>query len=292
MVKTNRLGKGLSALIPDISESEEIQVESGKKVLEVDPRLIKTNPYQPRLEFDSVALNELKSSIQENGLIQPLAVRMIDGNYELIAGERRLRCVLDLDFDSVPVYLMDIDSKEEMLEIALIENVQREKLNVIEQALSYKRLIEECNLTIEKVAQKIGKDRSTINNILRLLKLPSEIHDSLKSNGISMGHARAILALEDRSSQIDMLHKIKSGDLSVRKVEALIKKVVNLRKEESNPNSIQKSRFHSKVENTLRQSLGTQVTLVPRKKGGSIDIQFYSDEDLERLLELFEGIDQ
>ncbi|MCB0280270.1 MAG: peptidoglycan DD-metalloendopeptidase family protein, partial [Calditrichaeota bacterium] len=157
----------------------------------------------------------------------------------------------------------------------------------------YKRLIEECNLTIEKVAHKIGKDRSTINNILRLLKLPSELQDSLKTNVISMGHARAILAIDDKSDQLNMLRKIRNEDLSVRKVEALIKKITSQQSEPGKAsNPVQKNKFHLKVENTLRQNLGTQVNLIPRKKGGSIDIQFYSDEDLERLLELFEGIKQ
>jgi ParB family chromosome partitioning protein len=284
-INKQRLGRGLSALLPSIDTDK-----SDNRIKEIDPKLIKTNPYQPRLEFDEVALEELKNSIREKGLIQPIAVRQIDNYYELIAGERRLRSVIDLNFEKVPVYILEVETKEDMLEIALIENVQREKLNVIELAISYKRLVDECSYTIENVAKKIGKDRSTINNIIRLLKLPNEVQDAIKGKKISMGHARALLAAE-KTIQLDLLKKIILDDLSVRKVEALIKSL-NVQKveEKTTKTSSPKKSYHVQMENLFRGKLGTQVKLSPKSKGGSIEIEYYSDEDLTRIYDLFELI--
>ena len=283
-----RLGRGLGALIPNVDNSDD-----DKRILEIDPKLIKTNPYQPRLEFDVQALEELKASIKEKGLIQPIAVRKVDNYYELIAGERRLRSVIDLGFKKVPAYILDIETKEDMLEIALIENVQREKLNVIELAISYKRLVDECGLTIEQVGKTIGKDRSTINNVLRLLKLPQTVQTSLKENKISMGHARAILGAPSIDEQINVLDKVLKNDLSVRKTEEIVKSVAQIAsaKKEKRKSSIKKT-YHTKMESMLRDLLGTQVKLSPKSKGGSIDIEYYSDEDLHRLYEIFERMSE
>jgi len=285
-INNQRLGKGLGALLPAIDGQDD-----SVKVIELDPKLIKTNPYQPRLEFDKEALEELKLSIREKGLIQPIAVRKIDDTYELIAGERRLRSVLELGYERVPAYIMDVDTKEDMLEIALIENVQREKLNVIELAVSYQRLIDECHLTIEQVAKKIGKDRSTINNILRLMKLPDEVQSSIKEQKISMGHARAILAAPTKKDQIDLMGKVIKNDLSVRKTESLVKSLNSVKNEQKRtPKVSRKKEHHARVENLLREKLGTQVKLSPKSRGGSIEIEYYSEEDLSRLFDLFDQI--
>ena len=293
MAKTKqRLGKGLNALIPDKVNADSAEPIANASLTEIDPKLIKTNPYQPRLSFDEKALNELKQSIKENGLIQPIAVRKTKNFYELVAGERRLRSVLDLGYEKIPAYILDISSKEEMLEIALIENVQREKLNIVELAQSYKRLIDECNLTIENVAKKIGKDRSTINNIIRLLKLPNKVHEALKKNEISAGHARSLLALDSKSDQVEVMKTIISKDLSVRKTEQFVKELNNVpttatKTESSAP--IHK-KFHAKVESSLRNNLGTKVKVKPKRVGGTIEIDYYSDEDLLRINELIENL--
>ena len=287
MKKTNRLGRGLGALITEQPKNGE--QEKAKSLNEISVAKIKANPFQPRQEFDAHALNDLKKSIKEKGIIQPIAVRQVKDHYELISGERRLRAVLDLGYESIPAFVIEVNSKEEMLELAIIENVQREKLNPIEEAMAYQRLIDECKLTQDDVAKKIGKDRSTITNTIRLLKLPDEIKDSLKSGGISMGHARALLALEDISMQKELWKNIVRNNLSVRKVEALIKglsekKVV---KEKEKP---KRSVFVQKAEDNLREVFGTKVNIRMKNEGGSIEIEFYSPEDLNRLLEIIETV--
>jgi ParB family chromosome partitioning protein len=282
------LGKGIGALIQQQDISEEFE---NANLLEIDPKLIKANPYQPRLSFDPIALEELKKSIEENGLIQPIAVRKEEnGDYELIAGERRLRSVIELGFDKIPAFILDISSKEAMLEIALIENVQREHLNMIEQALSYQRLVDECQLTIEQVAQKIGKERSTVNNIIRLLKLPKRIQNALENNNISAGHARSLLGLSDADEQLILFEKILKKDLSVRQVEKIVKESRDEKKNGKKSKKIEKLPFHNQFEDKLRSSLGTKVQIQPKKKGGSIEIEYYSDDDLTRLSELFEKL--
>jgi ParB family transcriptional regulator, chromosome partitioning protein len=284
--KTNRLGRGLSALIPDTEQAPPAEDAS---LREIDVALIRPNPYQPRLEFDPVALQELKVSIEENGVIQPITVRSVDDHYELISGERRLRAVAEIGLNKVPCYVRQVDSKEEMLELAIIENVQREHLNPIEQAQAYQRLIEECNLTQDDVAQKIGKDRSTITNIIRLLKLPVVIQDNVRSNQISMGHARSLLAINNEKIQKSLCKKIIKDGLSVRRVEALIKETQekSIKKRKENP---RRSVFLQKVEENLRETLGTKVQIRPKREGGTIEVDFYSPEDLSRLVELFDQI--
>lgn len=287
MKKTNRLGKGLSALIPDIENGPPAE---DAILSEIDVRLIRPNPYQPRLEFNPIALQELKSSIEENGVIQPITVRRVDDHFELISGERRLRAVAEIGMTSVPCYIRKVETKEEMLELAIIENVQREKLNPIEQAQAYQRLIEECKLTQDDVAQKIGKDRSTITNIIRLLKLPSIIQDSVKKNEISMGHARSLLAIGSERLQKSLCKKIVNEGLSVRRVEKIIKEAQEKSrvKKKTIP---RRSVFVQKVEDNLRETLGTKVTVKPKREGGFIEVEFYSPEDLSRLVELFDQIE-
>jgi len=286
--KTNRLGRGLSALIPDTKSAP---IADDATLLEIEVLLIRPNPYQPRLEFDPVALQELKSSIEENGVIQPITVRRVDDHYELISGERRLRAVTEIGLDKVPCYIRQIESKEEMLELAIIENVQRERLNPIEQAQAYQRLIEECKLTQDEVAKKIGKERSTITNIIRLLKLPGHIQDSVRKNEISMGHARSLLAISNEKNQRAVWKQIVKDGLSVRKVESLIKEAQEKSKTKPKKKEApRRSVFVQKVEENLRDVLGTKVTIRPKKEGGTIEVDFYSPEDLSRLVELFDEI--
>ena len=286
MKKTNRLGRGLNALIPETSNATPDEDASLK---EIEVYLIRPNPYQPRLEFNPVALQELKASIEEKGVIQPITVRRVDDHYELISGERRLRAVTEIGLDKVPCYIRQIETKEEMLELAIIENVQREHLNAIEQAQAYQRLIDECNLTQDDVAKKIGKDRSTITNIIRLLKLPKIIQDSVKVNEISMGHARSLLAVNNEKIQKSIWKKILNDSLSVRNVEKLIKETQEKSKTKKKEPP-RRSVFVQKVEENLREKLGTKVMIRPKREGGVIEVEFYSPEDLSRLAELFENI--
>jgi ParB family chromosome partitioning protein len=234
-------------------------------------------------------LQELKASIEEKGVIQPITVRQVDDHYELISGERRLRAVTEIGLDRVPCYILEIDSKEEMLELAIIENVQREHLNPIEQAQAYQRLIEECSLTQEDVAKKISKDRSTITNIIRLLRLPSVIQDSVRKGEISTGHARSLLSVSNEKLQKSIWKKIVNENLSVRRVEKMIKETQEKSKTKKKTTP-RRSVFVQKVEENLRELLGTKVVVRPKREGGTIEVDFYSPEDLSRLVELFDKI--
>jgi ParB family chromosome partitioning protein len=255
---------------------------------------ISRNPYQPRADFDPVALDELRQSIQEKGVIQPITVRRVDSGYQLISGERRVRAAKEAGLTKIPAYILRVDSNEEMLELALIENLQREHLNPIEVAISYKRLIEECVLTQEQVSQRIGKDRSTITNTLRLLRLPEVIQTAVRKGEISGGHARALLAIEDPALQIGIFNRIVDKDLSVRQVERLVKRQG---KGKSRHGSTLKLAVANSslvsVEDRLRQALGTKVMVRPIQAGkGEIVVEYYSTGDLERLIDLFEGEDK
>ncbi len=305
------LGRGLDALInpqakdkadtPIAVSSKDIQHDDGKSIdflAKIPADKISPNPYQPRTDFDQAALDELKKSILENGLIQPITVRRADQNkYELISGERRLRACKEIGHKEIPAYIIKVDSKEAMLALSLIENIQREKLNPIEIANAYKRLMEECNLTQEEIAAKVGKDRTTITNTIRLLKLPQEIQQALIKDEISAGHARAIINLPNELVQIELMNKIIKKNLSVRKVEEFVRrfseglngpKKRGLYKTPSVASLSQKS-----IEERLQRIFGTKVMCNQNKNGaGKITIQFYSNEELERLFELFELIDK
>ncbi len=289
MKKTNRLGRGLSALIPEKNEAASSASKQGT-LTDIPVAKIRPNPFQPRQDFDPVKLEELIKSIKENGIIQPITVRQVDNYYELIAGERRLRAVSDLGYESIPAYIIKVDGKEEMLELALIENVQRDHLNAIEQAQAFQRLIDECNLTQEEVAQKIGKDRTTITNFLRLLKLPEKIQQSVKDEEISMGHARALLAIENPQLREKVWRKVLKNKLSVRKVEQIARELSEQPLSEKKSIKPKRSVFIQKMEAELRDIFGTKVIIRSRKEGGSIEIEFYSPEDLNRLYEIFEHL--
>lgn len=303
------LGRGLDALInpklkdkidaPIAISSNEIQNDDGSSVdvlAKIPIDKIAPNPYQPRIEFDQQALEELKKSILENGLIQPITVRRTHSNsFELVSGERRLRSCKEIGIREIPAYIIKVDTKEAMLALALIENIQREKLNSIEIANAYKRLMEECSLTQEEIAEKVGKDRTTITNFIRLLKLPVKIQQSLAKDEISTGHARALINLNSELQQIEMLEKIIKHNYSVRKVEEEVRKSFSPKKKPKlslvTPNGKINDSSKKEIEEKMQRILGTKVMFKQGKTGaGEIIIEFYSTAELERLYELFETI--
>lgn len=305
------LGRGLDALIsPNALKNEEksqdystLKKDDGKDVdvlAKIPVGDISPNPYQPRTTFEPEALEELKKSILSNGLIQPITVRRRkDNGYELISGERRLKACIGIGYKDIPAYIIRVDSNEAMLALALIENIQRERLNPIEIGLAYKRLMDECSLTQEQIAEKVGKDRTTVANSIRLLKLPKDIQECLINDEITSGHARAIINLPTEKMQLSVLDKIKKENLSVRKVEQLVKKLLTdpavpgKRSVSFTPHSKANVSNLNDVEDRLRKMFGTKVTCRQKQGGaGEIVIEFYSNEELERLFELFEIIDK
>ena len=281
-----RLGKGLGALIPEMTTPLPSVQSAAERTLEVEVAKVKPNPFQPRETFDPSALAELKQSISANGIIQPITVRETDDGYELIAGERRLRAVSELGFDRVPAYILEVKSDREMIELSLIENIQRENLNPIDEANGYNTLITECSLTQDEVAKRVGKDRSTITNFLRLLKLPPRIQESLISEDITQGHARALLALEDKADQLSLWKQAIKQKYSVRKLENLIKRAKQGEEHPKRKATVRTlSPFFLELESKLRDAFGTQVKIheKPTGKGGKIEIEYYSDDDVERI---------
>jgi len=289
MANKARLGRGLGALIPEFEEPTrtDLPTRDTNSIQQIKVSKIVANPFQPRREFDSVALEELKKSISEKGLIQPVTVRqMPDETYQLIAGERRLRSTIELGYTKIPAYILEIETDEDMLELSLIENIQREQLNAIEVALGFQRLIDECHLTQEEVAQKVSKERSTVTNFLRLLKLPKAIQDSVARKELTMGHARALIAIEEKTTLMDIWRKILVEQLSVRKVEALVKKITEPPAEKKSKTAMDIPVYIRDAEDKLRRILATQVRIVLSKGGdvGRVEIEFYSRDELEGLL--------
>ena len=288
MDKPRGLGKGLGALLPQINE----EVEG--KPQEIDINMILSNPYQPRKEFPPEKLEELKNSIMEHGILQPLLVRAQGNRYELIAGERRLRAAKLAGLSTVPVIIKEL-SNQEMMEVALIENLQREDLNPIEAAEAYQRLTEEFKLTQEEIAKRVGKSRSAITNFVRLLNLPEAVKDFVKQGKLSMGHARAILAIADAGRQIEISELVIKKGLSVRQVEELVKKFSEENvSRETKPKKERKQGIipveWQEAEEKIRNKLGTKVIFKAKDESanaGTIEIEFYSREDLERIMELF-----
>ena len=282
------LGRGLAALIPEKQTAGNIQmlelnIQQG--VLSIPVEKIKANKYQPREEFNQEALDNLAASIKEKGFIQPILVRLKNNEYELIAGERRFRAAKKLGYKEIPAIIKeasDLDS----LELSIIENIQRENLNPIDQANAYKRLQEEFNMTQENVADTIGKDRATVANILRLLNLPTKIQEYVSRGTISMGHARAMLSLSKESEQMRLCTKIIKDDLSVRDTESYAK---NMAINKSKTKTIEKDPNLNSIEQELREIFGTKVKILKSKKGGKIEIEFYSDTDMERVLTLLKS---
>ena len=317
MPKKSALGKGLNALLPseepdepkrrkkkgDVSGSQLYQFEDGTRLLgrvaEIDVRRIRPNPYQPRQEFNDAALDELAASIEELGIIQPITVRALgNGQFEIISGERRLRAARRAGLQRLPAFVRQADS-EEMLEMALVENVQREELNPIEVALGYQRLMEECGLTQEEVSKKVSKSRASVANFLRLLRLPPRIQAALRDKEVAMGHARALVSIDDTDIQIELLEEVINDDLSVRAVEQLVRDWRKSQSEddETDPeptdedaSSAEPDRDALQVEalrGKLRSHFSTQVKIHHRSDGeGRIELAYYSREDLERLMDL------
>jgi len=281
------LGRGLEALIPDkinSSKSRGIDSKIQQSIINIPLDKIKANKYQPREWFDQASLNDLTASIKEKGFIQPVIVRAKQGVYELIAGERRFRAAKKLNLKEVPAIIKDV-SDIDSLELSIIENVQREDLNPIDQAKAYHRLLEEFKMTQESIAGTIGKDRATVANLLRLLKLPQKIKAYVSRGTISMGHARAILGVAKETDQMRLCTKIIKSDLSVRDTERYAKKLGSVSKK----TIVVKDPNLTAIEEGLRELLGTKVKIVKAKKGGKIEIEFYSDSDLERLLTLLKS---
>lgn len=335
--KTQGLGKGLGALIRQdflVNTPSKEEVITTQEFEFIPLEDISPNKYQPRQEFDQDALEELAASIKEHGIIQPITVRKSTDGYELVSGERRLRASKLAGLATIPAYIRDISTNQSMIEMAIIENIQRKDLNPIEVAMGYDQLISECSLTQEEVAQKVGKNRATISNLLRLLHLPAEVQTAIRANQITTGHAKAILSLEDAESQIEALQNIIDKDMSVRETEQYIRELLTPLShnfdplDDSNivndqptvnpylerygivPNPIgrkakktgnnDQSQFHlssseqtavAEIENSLRQLLATQVHIsLKNKQNGAVVIDFYSFDDLDRLVDLLQQI--
>ena len=274
--KRPALGRGLSALIPDAPIAP-----PAAQPLEVDTDLLKPNPYQPRTSIDDGRIDELARSIRANGLIQPIVVRKIDGGYEIIAGERRWRASQRVGLMKVPIVVRNIPD-ERMLAAALIENLQREDLNPMEEAHAYRRLADEFHLTQEQIADAVGKDRSSIANVVRLLKLPHEVRENVAAGALSMGHARAILGLQDENAQRQLARDVVAKQLSVRETEVLVKKASEPQEPRVEP---QKDVHTRAAEDRLRFALGSRVRIVRKRTGGRIEIDFGSEDELQRIYE-------
>jgi len=273
------LGKGLGALIPDLSVLDEKERKS-LGIMDVELDKIVPNEYQPRKVFNDEKLKELAASIKEQGVIQPIIVHRIGTNFGLIAGERRWRAARLAGLKAIPALVREA-TKRELIEQALIENIQREDLNPLEAAEAFKRLQDEFKLTQEDLARRVGKERSTITNFLRILGLPKEIKQHLATGTLNMGHAKALLSLERLRDQLLAANQIVKKALSVREAEALANRLKNPVKEKKTKAGTE----YRSVEERLRKSLGTKVSITPKAKGGRIVIEYYSGEELERILE-------
>jgi ParB family chromosome partitioning protein len=277
------LGKGLSALIPDAPEAP----RSG--VLEVDIDLLAPNDLQPRVQMDDAKLQELADSIKANGIIQPILVRRTGTSYRIIAGERRWRAAQRAGLHKVPIVVRDVKdgADKELLELALVENIQRENLNAVDEALAYRRLADEFGLTQDQISAAVGKDRSSIANFMRLLKLPDEVRADLVSGALSMGHARALLSLADAAAQRQAAREVISRGLSVRDTELLIKKLAAPKREPEAGETDARADVHTRAaEERMRFALGSRVRIVRRGTGGVIQIDFGSENELNRIYEL------
>jgi ParB family chromosome partitioning protein len=275
--KRPALGRGLSALIPDAPAAP----QASARPLEVDTDLLRPNPFQPRLAIDEAKIEELSRSIRANGIIQPIVVRKSENGYEIVAGERRWRASQHAGLLKVPIVVRDIPD-ERLLAAALIENLQREDLNPMEEAQAYRRLADEFHLTQEQIADAVGKDRSSVANIVRLLRLPHEVRENVAAGTIAMGHARALLGLPDEAVQLRLGREVVAKQLSVRETEVLVKKALQPAPERvESPKDV-----HTRAaEERLRFALGTQVRIVRKKTGGRIEVDFGSEDELQRLYE-------
>jgi ParB family transcriptional regulator, chromosome partitioning protein len=291
MTKKNALGRGLGALIDGV-EKEVLE----KKVaanLDISVDSIDANPFQPRTSFDKQSLDDLANSIRKLGIVQPLTVREIgDGRYQLIAGERRLRASRLAGFTHVPAYIRTADDQA-MLELALVENIQREDLDAVEVAISFQRLIDECNLTQEQLSDRVGKQRSTVANYLRLLKLPAEIQLGIRNKQLMMGHARTLVNIEDPKAQINVYYKIIDGELSVRQAEELVRQIQSAKVKDPEKGEKKKklNEDFTQLSDHLNKIFSTKINFRINEKGkGKIVIPFETSDEMERILGVFDRL--
>jgi ParB family chromosome partitioning protein len=285
--KRPALGKGLSALIPDAPES------TRQGTIEVDIDLLAPNEKQPRVQMDAAKLDELAQSIKENGVIQPILVQKIGELYRIIAGERRWRAAQRAGLLKVPVVVRNvpIDDERQLLQLALIENIQRENLNAIDEAAAYQRLADEFGLTHDQIATAVGKDRSSVANYVRLLKLADEVRAELVAGRLTMGHARALLALTDPAKQREASREVVSRGLSVRETETLAKRLASPAAPRIEKSTTPANDVHTRAaEDRLRFALGTKVRILRRAQGGTIEIAFSSEAELNRIYEQITNI--
>ncbi|MCB9253389.1 MAG: ParB/RepB/Spo0J family partition protein [Bdellovibrionaceae bacterium] len=289
MDKKSVLGRGLASLIPDARGN----APTKRQYFECDIEKIVPNTYQPRKLFDKAALQELVDSIKANGIIQPLIVRIRDGHYELIAGERRWRAAQKAGLTKVPVVVKEVDQDVHSLEMALIENIQRQELNCIEEAIAYQQLVDQFQLSHEEIATRVGKSRATVANTIRLLKLPAVIREDISAGKLTMGHARSLLALEQTEDQLAVREEILRDKLSVRDTE---KRVNERLKAKADPGAAEKAAAERDVhiqalEDRIRRHFGTKAKIVGNAKKGFIQVVYSSQEDLNRISELLLGKD-
>ena len=276
-MKKGGLGRGLSALIPEKIEIRELSPVTQTNCVKINQ--IATNKYQPRQEFDQEKMDQLVASVKEKGIIQPILVRKIPEGYELICGERRMRAAQAAGLEEIPVVVRDV-SDVESLELSLIENIQRQDLNPIERASAYKKLMDEFGLSQDELAAALSKDRSSVTNTLRLLKLPQAVQDNLAQGKITMGHGLAILSLASPRLQIEACRNVINRGLSVREVEAAVKKRPLVK------GTVKKSPQIVEIEEKLQRAMATQVRIKPGRKKGRIEIEYYSTEDLNRIVDI------
>jgi ParB family chromosome partitioning protein len=274
------LGKGINALFANL------EVNEGESIQEVSIKELRPNPYQPRKTFRPESIEELKQSIVQHGILQPLIVRKSIKGYEIVVGERRYRAAKEANLTTVPVVVRDL-TEQQMMEFALLENLQREDLTPIEEAMAYRTLMEQLKLTQEELANRVGKSRPHIANHLRLLSLPKDIQQLITDGILSMGHGRALLGLKKKEKMKAIVDKVIREQLNVRQLERLIQEVnQNVSRETIKPKKIEKSIFVKQSESLLREKFGTNVTIKQNRKKGKIEIEFFSNEDLERILHL------
>jgi ParB family chromosome partitioning protein len=279
--KKMALGRGLDALIPDIDAGQ----RRPQDYFECDPDLIRSNRYQPRKHFPREELDELAESIRSQGIIQPLLVRKTDDGYELVAGERRLRAARVAGLKTVPVVVKSLTDAE-MLEMSIVENIQRENLNPMEEAEAYHRLITEFDLTQDQAAARVGKSRSAVTNFLRLRHLPPPVKDSIVEGRLSMGHARALLGTDSTARQLDIWRTVTAKGLSVRQTEQLVRRAKSADAGLPKPGPSSEGIFYADIAADLSRYYGTKVDIRQKGKKGKVVIEFYSDADLDRLLQL------
>ncbi|WP_409296367.1 ParB/RepB/Spo0J family partition protein [Peribacillus sp. SCS-26] len=276
------LGKGINALFPNLEANKEDIIQ------EVKLKELRPNPYQPRKVFQPAAIEELRNSIEQHGILQPLIVRKSIKGYEIVAGERRFRAAKEAGFQKVPVVVRSFN-EQQMMELALLENLQREDLNPLEEAMAYQTLLEKLDLTQEELSKRLGKSRPHIANHIRLLSLPAEIQDLISEGKISMGHGRALLSLKDKSLIPQAAGKCLKEGMNVRQLEGMINGLnEDVPRETEKKKPEKKDVFIKERENTLRERFGTTVTIKQSKKKGKIEIEFFSKEDLDRILELLD----